>query len=69
MPLDGEAVRAGVLESLERINLGFIRSKFGVTMWPLLGPGLPNQKCELIDNGIVDGRGKVNDAGQAATDV
>ena len=29
MPLDGEAVRTGVLESLERINLGLMRSKFG----------------------------------------
>lgn len=69
MPLDGEAARSGVLESLERINLGFMRSKFGVTMWPLLGPDLPNQKCELIDNGLVDGRGEVDEADLAPTDV
>lgn len=69
MPLDGEAVRAGVLESLERINLGFMRSKFGVTMWPLLGPDLPNQKGGLIDNGVVDGCCEIYEADQAATYV
>ena len=68
MPLDGKAVRAGVLESLERINLGPKRSKFGVTMWPLLGPDLPNQKYELIDNAIVDGRCEIYEADQASVD-
>ena len=44
-------------------------ASLGVTMWPLLGPDLPNQKGELIDNGIVDGRCEIYEADQAATDV
>ena len=67
MPLDGKAVRAGVLESLERINLGPKRSKFGVTM-ASTGPDLPNQKYELIDNTIVDGRCEIYEADQTSVD-